>query len=78
MFRRRHPIPLWQRLSRWLWPHIGWRRAGTYVWHRLTRLSGTPHSIAAGFACGTAISFTPFVGFHLLGGALLAFLVRGN
>lgn len=51
---------------------------GTYIVKRATRLSGTPHSIAAGFACGVAISFTPFIGFHLLGAFLLCLLVRGN
>jgi len=78
MFRRRHPIPLWQRMQGWLWPHIGWRRLGIYLVKRLTRLPGTPHSIAAGFACGTAISFTPFIGFHSVGSVLLSFCVRGN
>jgi uncharacterized protein len=78
VFRRRQPVPPRQRLSRWLWPHIGWRRTGTYLLKRVTRLSGTPHSIAAGVACGVAISFTPFIGFHLLGTFLLAWLVRGN
>jgi uncharacterized protein (DUF2062 family) len=51
---------------------------GTYVVKRVTRLSGTPHSIAAGAACGVAISFTPFIGFHLIGAFLLSWLVRGN
>jgi uncharacterized protein len=51
---------------------------GTYVVKRATRLSGTPHSIAAGVACGVAISFTPFIGLHLLGSFLLCLLVRGN
>ena len=51
---------------------------GTYLVRRVTRLSGTPHSIAAGFACGVAISFTPFLGLHLLGAFLLCLLVRGN
>lgn len=78
MFRRRHPLPLWRRLRGWLWPQIGWRRLGIYLVKRLTRLPGTPHSIAAGFACGTAVSFTPFIGCHLIGGALLSFMVRGN
>src|SRR5918994_7101736 len=78
MFRGRHPIPLWRRLRGWLWPHIGWRRLGTYLVKRLTRLPGTPHSIAAGFACGTAISFTPFIGLHTLLSVLLSFLLRGN
>jgi uncharacterized protein len=78
VFRRRHQISPWQRLRRWLWPHIGWRRMATYVVKRATRLPGTPHSIAAGVACGVAISFTPFLGFHLLGAFLLCLLVRGN
>jgi uncharacterized protein (DUF2062 family) len=51
---------------------------GSYLVKRATRLSGTPHSIAAGAACGVAISFTPFIGFHLLGSFLLCLLVRGN
>ena len=57
---------------------MGWRRLGIYLARRLTRLPGTPHSIAAGFACGTAISFTPFLGLHTVLSVLLAFLVRGN
>ena len=62
----------------WLWPHIGWRRLGRYLVKRLTRLPGTPHSIAIGFACGTAIAFTPFLGLHTLLCVLLSFLLRGN
>ncbi len=57
---------------------MGWRRLGIYLVKRLTRLPGTPHSIAAGFACGTAISFTPFMGFHAILSVLLSFVVRGN
>jgi uncharacterized protein (DUF2062 family) len=51
---------------------------GTYMLKRVTRLSGSPHNIAAGVACGVAMSFTPFIGFHLLGAFLLSALVRGN
>jgi uncharacterized protein len=65
-------------VRRWLWPHIGWRRLGIYAVKRATRLPGTPHSIAAGVACGVAIAFTPFIGLHLLGSVLLCHLVRGN
>ncbi len=57
---------------------MGWRRLGIYLVKRLTRLPGTPHSIAAGFACGTAISFTPFMGLHTVLSVLLSFLLRGN
>jgi uncharacterized protein len=78
VFRRRNPIPLWRRLRGWVWPDIGWRRLGIYLVKRVTRLPGTPHSIAAGLACGTAISFTPFIGLHTLLSVLLSFLVRGN
>ncbi len=45
---------------------------------QLKRLKGTPYSIAAGFACGVAISFTPFIGFHLILAAITAWLIRGN
>ncbi|MCQ2734639.1 MAG: DUF2062 domain-containing protein [Alphaproteobacteria bacterium] len=45
---------------------------------RLKRLQATPYSVAAGFACGVAISFTPFIGFHMILAALTAWLVRGN
>ena len=45
---------------------------------QLQRLQGTPYSIAAGFACGIAISFTPFIGFHLILAAITAWFIRGN
>jgi hypothetical protein len=45
---------------------------------RLRQLKGTPYSVAAGFACGVAISFTPFIGFHLILAAITAWIIRGN
>ena len=45
---------------------------------RLRRLKGTPNSIALGIACGVAISFTPFVGAHLMLAILIAWMIRGN
>lgn len=78
MFRRRRKIRLDERLREFVWPRIGWGRATRYLMHRMSRLSGTPRSIAAGFACGAAISFTPFVGLHLLLAALIAWLIRAN
>lgn len=57
---------------------MGWRRTLRYFRHRLTRLPGTPRSIAAGFAFGAAVAFLPFVGFHLIIGALIAALFRAN
>ncbi|RMF08204.1 MAG: DUF2062 domain-containing protein [Alphaproteobacteria bacterium] len=70
-----------ERLWRWmnyLWPRMGLRRYLVYLSHRIGRLPGTAHSIAAGIASGAAISMTPFVGFHFLLAALLAWVVRGN
>ena len=42
------------------------------------RLPGTPYDIAAGFACGAAISFTPFIGFHVVLGMVIARLIKAN
>lgn len=78
MFRRRIPLPAHRRLREILWPSLGWGRAARYVGHRLGRLPGSPYRIAAGFACGAAVSFTPFIGFHFVLGAGLALLLRGN
>lgn len=65
-------------MREWLWPRTGWRRAGMYVMHRLSRLPGSGYSIACGFAFGSAISFTPFVGLHLVIAGALAWLLGGN
>jgi len=78
MFKRRHPLPFHKRAGAIVWPSGGWLRSGTYVAHRLRRLPGTPYRIAAGFASGAAISFTPFIGLHFVLAALLALAVRGN
>ncbi len=78
MFKRRIPLPFHRQLKEVLWPTTGFRRSMRYVAHRLGRLPGTPYRIAAGFACGAAVSFTPFIGFHILLAMLLALLIRGN
>lgn len=78
LFKRRNKQPLLHRLRAAVWPRPGWRRSARYAAHRLSRLPATPYRIAAGFACGAAISFTPLIGMHFFGGALLAMLVRGN
>lgn len=78
LFRPRHKPTALANLRSWVWPKSGWRRAGLYVWHRLARLPGTPHSIAAGFAAGAAISFTPFLGLHIIMACCIVYLTRGN
>ncbi|MDX9860330.1 MAG: DUF2062 domain-containing protein [Rhodospirillales bacterium] len=61
-----------------LWPSAGWRRSTSYLFHRVARIPGTPHFIAAGLACGAAVSCTPFVGMHFALSFVLAWLVRGS
>lgn len=78
MLGRRHPLPIYRRVREFVWPSGGWHRTSLYIAHRVRRLPGTPYRIAAGFACGAAISFTPFIGFHFVGAALLSMLLRGS
>jgi uncharacterized protein (DUF2062 family) len=49
-----------------------------YVMHRLRRLPDPAHRISRGVFAGVFISFTPFFGFHFLGAAAIAWLIRGN
>lgn len=78
MFGRRNPLPVHHWVWAVVWPRAGWRRASRYIAHRVRRLPGTPYRIAAGFASGAAVSFTPFIGLHFVFAALLALLLRGN
>ncbi len=78
MFKRRDKLSWPQRLRRLLWPRMGFGRLATYWRHRLGRLPGTPEFIAMGIAIGTAISCTPFLGFHLLLGFFFCWLLRAS
>ena len=78
MFKRRNPLSLAARVLNFFWPSSGWQRAGAYFMHRLARLPGSAYSIAGGFACGAAMSFTPFVGLHFILAAILAWTIRAN
>lgn len=78
MFKRRNLRPVLHRFGNLIWPRTGWARALRYLWHRIARLRGTPHSIAAGIASGAAVSFTPFIGMHFILAAVTGFLTRGN
>lgn len=78
MFQRRHKATLLDKIIGFFWPKAGWKRSTKYIGHRVARIPGSPYSIAAGFACGAAVSFTPFVGLHFIFGGLLAWIVRGN
>lgn len=78
MFRQRLKPTLQDRIRGYFWPRTGWMRTFKYVLVRLSRIPASSQSIAAGFACGAAISFTPFVGLHFVLAAILAWLLRVN
>ena len=78
MFRRRQKHTSFHRARDFFWPRAGWHRSTRYVFHRVARIPGSSYSLAAGFACGAAISFTPFLGLHFVLAALLAYVIRAN
>jgi len=78
MFKRRKKLSLWARSSNWIWPRAGIKRSLAYIWHRVARISGTPHFITIGLAVGVFASWTPFVGLHFFLAALLALVLRGS
>lgn len=78
MFKRREKLSFWHKVKTWFWPSIGWKKYMRYLLLRLSRIGSSPYSLAAGVACGSAISFTPFVGLHFVLAAITAFLCGGN
>lgn len=78
MFKRRTSQPVHHRVGYILWPRTGWSRAVRYLGHRVLRLHGSPYAIAAGIACGVAISFTPLISGHFVLAAFFAWLIGGN
>lgn len=78
VFKRRTKRTWLQWVGDGFWPRGGWTRAAQYMNYRLRRLPDAPHRIARGVFAGVLISFTPLFGFHLLGAAGLALLMRGN
>ena len=77
-FKGRSPRTWLTTTRDFVWPRMSLSRLWAYYKKRISRLPGTPHSIAAGFAAGAAVSFTPFMGLHFVLGALVAYLLRGN
>jgi len=78
LFDRRDKPPMSERVRVALWPRRSWGRSFRYIGKRVLRLSATPHAIAAGFAAGAMVSFTPFVGFHFIMAGVFAYLIGGN
>ena len=78
MFKRRQAVSTASRIRQLIWPRMGFGRLWRYTGHRLGRMPGTPYSIAAGFACGAAASFTPLIGLHFILAGLFAWSIRAN
>jgi len=78
MFKSSNRPSLGRRMMEFAWPRHGFRRAWNYRMRRLARLKSCPHRISLGFGAGAFASFTPFVGFHFIIAAAVAFLIRGN
>ncbi len=78
LFRRRTPPSRAEKLRVAAWPRQSWRRSLKYYGKRVLRLSASPHAIAAGFACGVLVSWTPLFGFHFLMAMIVAFFIGGN
>ena len=78
MFKRRDKLSFTARAGNLIWPRAGMKRSLIYVWHRVARISGSAHFITIGVIAGVFASWTPFVGFHFMLAALIAYFLRGS
>lgn len=78
LFRRRKPADFFERIRNIFWPRRSFFRSVQYLVKRTLRLRATPHAIAGGIAAGVFVSFTPFIGFHFILAAILAWIIGGN
>lgn len=78
LFKRREAESWLNRVRVSVWPRRSWGRSTRYVVHRVRRLSATPHAVALGFAAGVFVSSTPFIGFHMVLSAALAWIIGGS
>lgn len=79
MLFARRDAPDWrERVRVALWPRRSYGRSFRYFKHRILRLEGSPHAIAAGVAAGAFASCTPLVGFHFLLSFMLAWVIGGS
>lgn len=78
LFKRRREASVLEKIRVFLWPRRSWSRSVNYVMLRVNRLSGSAHTIALGCAAGIFVSFTPYLGFHFIIAATIAFIIGGN
>ena len=57
---------------------INLKRASLFYFLKLIRVKDSQDKLAIGFACGSMVSFSPFIGFHFFLAILFAYILRGN
>ena len=57
---------------------INLKRASLFYFLKLVRVKDSQDKLAVGFACGSMVSFSPFIGFHFLLAIIFAYIFRGN
>ncbi len=57
---------------------INIKRASLFYFLKLIRVKDSRDKLAIGFACGSMVSFSPFIGFHFLLAVVFAYILRGN
>ena len=57
---------------------FNFKRASLFYFLKLIRVKDSPDKLAVGFACGSMVSFSPFIGFHFLLAVIFAYVLRGN
>ena len=57
---------------------INLKRASLFYFLKLVRVKDSQDKLAIGFACGSMVSFTPFIGFHFFLAVIFAYILRGN
>lgn len=78
MFQRKHNLSFVFRMRALFWPEKGWNRRFRYIKHRVVREAASSYGVSAGLASGICVSFTPFIGLHMLLAWGYCKAVRGN
>ncbi|WP_286299499.1 DUF2062 domain-containing protein [Aminobacter sp. SS-2016] len=78
LLKRRSRARVWEGIRGFFWPRKSFLRSARYLTKRVLRLTAAPHAVAAGVAAGVFASFLPFLGFHFLIAACVAYPFRGN
>ena len=57
---------------------FNFKRASLFYFLKLIRVRDSHEKLAIGFACGSMVSFSPFIGFHFFLAVILSYVLRGN